>query len=91
MEEIFQVGDIVESLYGRDKGQTFLVIDVKDDRAQIVNGKSRKTQNPKRKNLKHLKLIVESRLTELASDLNNGKPVGNERLRKAIFAVKEKN
>ena len=49
-----QAGDIVVSAAGHDKGQRFLVLDVLEERAVLVDGKSRRTEKPKLKNLKHL-------------------------------------
>ena len=52
MKEPICFGDLVISIAGRDKGERFLVIDVKDGYASIVNGKTRKVDNPKIKKTK---------------------------------------
>ncbi len=90
MESVIKVGDVVKSIAGRDKEQLFLVITVDGDRAKIIDGKTHKALMPKLKNLKHLKLVFPNALKQTAENLNSGKPLGNERLRKEISAVKEK-
>ncbi|MCL0032238.1 KOW domain-containing RNA-binding protein [Peptococcaceae bacterium] len=52
-----QVGQLVYSTTGSDKGQLYVVVGIntKDSRVLLANGKSRKISNPKPKNLKHIK------------------------------------
>ncbi|MCL0067386.1 KOW domain-containing RNA-binding protein [Peptococcaceae bacterium] len=52
-----QVGQLVYSTAGSDKGQLYVVVGIntKDSRVLLANGKSRKISNPKPKNLKHIK------------------------------------
>ena len=47
-------GKVVISKAGRDKGQMFVVVNVKEDRIYICDGKIRKLSSPKSKNIKHL-------------------------------------
>ena len=42
-------GNIVISLSGKDKGEHYIVLNVKDNYAYLVNGKSRKLTKPKKK------------------------------------------
>ena len=49
-----QVGRVVISKSGRDKNTWFVVIKVENQYVYIVDGKVRKLENPKKKNLKHL-------------------------------------
>ncbi len=78
------VGDIVKSLSGRDENGYFLVINADDGYAVIADGKTRRLNKPKRKNLKHVETVMENALPEIAERINRGEPVGNEVLRKAI-------
>ena len=48
------VGTIVFSKAGRDKGNIFLTLDVKDGYAFIADGDTRKIEKPKKKKLIHL-------------------------------------
>ncbi|MCL2168898.1 MAG: KOW domain-containing RNA-binding protein [Defluviitaleaceae bacterium] len=49
-----QIGQIVISKAGRDKGFAFVITRLEDDYALLVDGKSRLLTNPKRKKAKHL-------------------------------------
>ena len=55
-----QRGEVVISLQGRDKGCYYVITEVVKDGALVVNGVTRKLVNPKKKNVKHLKLLPES-------------------------------
>ena len=50
-------GNIVVSLNGKDKGEHFIVCNVKENYAYVVNGKTRKLTKPKKKNIKHLQIV----------------------------------
>ena len=65
MEKPIKQGDIVKAMTGRDKGKYFLVIFLDGDMAYIVDGKTRKVDNPKKKNNKHLHLLCKSETTAL--------------------------
>ena len=48
-------GQIVKSKSGRDKGDVFFVVEViDDDYVLIADGDRRKSENPKKKKVKHL-------------------------------------
>lgn len=53
-----EVGDIVRSTAGHDRDQLFVVIRVENGYVHIVNGKTKKLCNPKRKKWKHLETIT---------------------------------
>ncbi len=89
----YEIGDIVCSLCGRDKAQLYVVISNEkkkkesENRILIVNGKSRKIGNPKKKNPNHLKLIIKSE--ELQNEIKNNKLINDAYIRK-ILKQKEK-
>lgn len=57
----FKVGDIVQSKRGHDAKKIFVVIaTLGESYVLIANGKSRKLDNPKQKNVKHIKLLREA-------------------------------
>ena len=58
------LGDIVKSLAGRDKGEIYLVVALDGDFAYAVNGRSRKSDNPKKKRSKHLNKLSHSEFAE---------------------------
>ena len=47
-------GSVVKSQAGHDKGRFYVVVKVEGTCAYIADGKLRKLEKPKRKNLKHL-------------------------------------
>ena len=50
-------GSVVLSLAGHDKNDFQVVIKMDGDFAFVCNGKSRRIEKPKKKNIKHLKLL----------------------------------
>ncbi len=68
------IGDIVISTKGRDKGRVYLVYSSIDENfVLLVNGESRKIDNPKKKRIKHIvvvgKLSPDSKHNLLDSDI----------------------
>ena len=56
-----QIGDIVISLAGHDKGQPFIVIaETGENFVLIADGKSRGMENPKLKRKRHLRVAEQS-------------------------------
>ena len=70
------VGKIVYSLSGRDKGKYLVVINCDNNYVFVADGKERKLQSPKRKNIKHISLTADS--------LNPDQFKTNKLLKKAI-------
>lgn len=52
--EFMEVGQVVFSKSGRDKGMAFIVISVSDDYVYIVDGDLRKLEKPKLKKIRHV-------------------------------------
>ena len=50
-------GSVVRSLAGHDKNDFQVVIKTEGDFAYVCNGKGRPIEKPKKKNIKHLKLL----------------------------------
>ncbi len=74
-------GKIVLSISGRDKGKYMAVIDCDNNYVFVADGKERKLQHPKRKNIKHISLTDHS-LTEDQFKTNKS-------LKKAIAVYKD--
>lgn len=49
-----EIGQLVKSLAGRDKGRHYLIIGFEGGRALVADGRSRPVNRPKKKNPKHL-------------------------------------
>lgn len=73
-------GDIVYSIAGRDSGCYFAVMAVENNFAFICDGKSRKTDRPKRKKVKHLKRGI-GHSAFIAQKIKNGEMVTNRELK----------
>lgn len=53
-QEPIQVGHVVQSIQGRDRGRVMVVIDIIDDEyALLVDGSLRRLDKPKKKKVKH--------------------------------------
>jgi len=80
----FQLGELVCSLSGRDKGRYYLVLAVEHDSfVRLVDGVTRRVDNPKRKNWKHI-LNTGQIAWEIAEKLGSAKRPTNSEVRKAI-------
>lgn len=58
MTQHLQIGSIVESVAGHDKGRKYVVAEIMEDFALLTDGDYRPLSNPKRKRLKHIKQVV---------------------------------
>lgn len=68
-----EVGTVVRSKCGRDKGKFYCVYSFDgNDFVQLVNGKSRRIENPKRKRVKHLEILG---LSDLNHKLKQGQKI----------------
>ena len=74
-------GTVVRSLAGHDKGDLLLVVEADEKTALVCDGRQRKLEKPKKKNLKHI---------EAASYILSEEDfVSNGRLRKALLRLSE--
>jgi len=72
-------GGICESLQGRDKGRFYIITGVNPDGSvYIADGNFKKLGAPKKKNLKHLRLLPESAEAIGEKLLNGGKVFDSE-------------
>ena len=81
-----EAGSVVISLSGRDKGTLYLVIKSTETRVYLVDGKVRKTNRPKIKNVKHVAFTGEN-LKAAAENILSGVPYGNQRLKKELNSL----
>lgn len=74
-KQIPQIYSAAISLMGHDKGRLYLVVKVIDSEFVLVcDGKTRKTDNPKKKRFKHLK-IIKNNLVSVSETPNDAKIV----------------
>lgn len=52
----FKAGQVVRSLKGHDKGELLVIADIANKKVFLCDGKSRKLEKPKAKNVKHVAL-----------------------------------
>lgn len=81
--ESTKVGQLVCSKAGRDEGQYYLIFEINESIILVADGKVRKVENPKKKNIKHLRFLPKV-AEEVAKRLNGGNPPSNAEVRKAI-------
>ena len=77
---MFQRGQIVKSLAGRDKGYLLTVIDADEAQVFVCDGKERPLNNPKRKNPRHIESV--------GMCISDNQMASDRALRKALAAIK---
>lgn len=84
-----QIGQVVRSKAGRDKGRVFVIIDILDDKyVLIVDGDLRKLDKPKKKKIKHL-IVYKSVLKNIKEKIEKGESFNNAYVRKALKPFNE--
>lgn len=71
------LGGAALSLSGRDKGRLYIIIGVNENEILVCDGKYRKLENPKKKNVKHVRLLPEF-FPEIAKRAGEGKDENSE-------------
>lgn len=61
---MYNVGNVVEALAGKEKGQLFVIVNLDDKYAYLSDGKRLKASKPKKKSFKHIKLFDSKSLSE---------------------------
>lgn len=91
MAEI-ELGQLVLSRAGRDKGRIMIIVDINEDGyIYIADGNLRKVDNPKKKNIKHIK-ILNKNAKDIKQRLMKKRKITNEEVKKALqILVDEKN
>ena len=74
------IGRMAVSTQGRDKGRVFIIVDTPEENfVMLADGKLRRLEKPKRKKLKHIKLLTfdpieipgsNKKLTELIKNIS---------------------
>lgn len=84
----FEKAQIVRSLSGHDGGQLFCVLDTEGDRLLLADGKRRRVNNPKRKNVKHV-VFAGSFEHPTLEKVRAGQSVGDKELRIALAQIRD--
>ena len=86
-ENSLQPGQFVRALAGRDKDNIFIVVGISGDYVYIADGRRRKAESPKLKNVKHLQKY--NRIcTSVNEILVKGELPENSLIRKEIEGIK---
>lgn len=91
VRNMVQIGHLVSSIKGRDRGKYYLVVDVLSQSMVLVaDGEERKLENPKRKNVKHLHFfgIIAG---EVSNKAMTGRRFTNIDIRKEIKSLADFN
>lgn len=83
-----QTADVVISLAGRDRGQLYYVKSTDGGYVNLVNGKNRPLEQPKRKSSKHVEMVLRSE-TRVAGKLKTGDKVLNGELRRDLASISQ--
>lgn len=84
LDERIQVGKMVYSKAGRDKGKAFVIVGILDENyVYISNGEIRPTDKPKKKKIKHLNFTNEI-AEDIKSMILSGEKVNNSCIKKFL-------
>ncbi|KPU26781.1 hypothetical protein TR13x_08325 [Caloranaerobacter sp. TR13] len=84
-----QIGQVVRSKAGRDKGRVFVVIDIIDEKyVSIVDGDLRRLDKPKKKKIKHL-IVYKTILKNIREKIEKGEKINNAYVRKSLKPFNE--
>ena len=82
--EDLQIGQLVKSKAGIDKGKLFIIKDIINDKyVYIVDGDLRKISNPKKKKIKHL-IIYKRIFKEFQEQIKSSTKITNVFVKKLI-------
>ncbi len=81
------LGGVAQSVAGRDKGRTYLIVGQEGETLLLADGKYRKLCNPKRKNRRHVRLRPEF-YPDIAERIGQGKDE-NSRIRAALLSAEK--
>ena len=79
-------GDVVRSNAGRDRECHFFVLDVVGGYAMLADGKLRKAESSKRKNLRHIAFVTDEE-SRVRTKILRGEKLQNAEIRKALASV----
>lgn len=77
------LGQVVRSAAGRDKGRIFLIVERADEFVKICDGERRKIEKSKRKKKKHLKKTNHV-VYELKEKLEKGQRISDAEIRRYL-------
>ncbi len=85
----YELGQVVKSSAGRDKGNYFVVIDMEEEYLILSDGRTRRLEQPKKKKKKHVQ-ITHDRIDMLADKLIHGDKISNADVRRSLKNYEQK-
>lgn len=86
---MIRIGNVVQALAGKEKGELFVVVGLNDKYAYLSDGKRLKTKKPKKKSYKHIKLFGSQSLSEAVVLDENER--ANAAVRKFLSKLRSEN
>ncbi len=77
------IGHIVISLAGRDKGRLFYVLKTEENFVYLVDGSLRRIETAKKKKRKHIRVVSDFE-TRVCLKIRSGDKISNSEIRKAL-------
>jgi len=78
------IGQLVTSNAGRDQTNVYLVVGINKKKLLLLaNGRERKLNNPKQKNIRHVN-VLKSIAQDVADKIQSGMKISDEEIRQAI-------
>lgn len=84
-----QLGSIVISTMGRDRGMYFIVIDTDDEYVTLVDGNVRKIERAKKKKIKHIEM-TELYSETIAKKIENKSKITNQDIKRTLKEILKK-
>ena len=81
-----EIGNVVISTMGRDKGLYFIVVGIEENYVYLVDGSVRKVDKPKRKKVKHIEL-TSLHEENIAIKVKNKHKITNQDIKKALREI----
>ena len=85
-----EIGNVVISTMGRDKGLYFIVVGIEENYVYLVDGSVRKVDKPKRKKVKHIEL-TSLHEENIAIKVKNKHKITNQDIKKALREILKVN
>lgn len=87
MEDL--IGRACISKAGHDKEEYFIIVSQEQNFVYLSDGKLRSLENPKKKKIKHVKLL-DFKSEDVRSKLENSEKISNSDIRECLEGIKEK-
>lgn len=84
----YNVGEIVISKAGHDKGEHFVILKSDSEYVYLVDGVFRTVDRPKKKNIKHVQ-VVHVKDDNLVKKYANNEKITNEEIKRSIKLFKD--